>query len=290
MRILILGAAGTLGSTVFNYLSRNSDFSVMGTVRSKKDQLHFPIALHDNLLIIEDLLDETQLTRLLDKAKPDYVINCVGLIKQLPQASSAKLAVGVNAYFPHLLAFTCTQQHIRLIHFSTDCVFSGLTGNYCETDQPDAEDLYGRSKLLGELVDDPLCITLRTSLIGPELETQYSLLNWFLAQKNSVKGYQNTFFSGLTTLEIAKVLEKIMLSPQKLHGLYHLSADRISKYDLLELIKQEYLMKIDILPDDLVVLDRSLNSDRLRTQLGYVPPSWKTLIQEMHAFQEGLQV
>ena len=172
----------------------------------------------------------------------------------------------------------------RLIHMSTDCVFSGSVGMYTESTFPDANDLYGRSKYLGE-VDYLNAITLRTSIIGHELSGSKSLVCWFLSQMGSVKGFKKAIFSGLPTIEIAKVIRENVLPNTSLRGTYHLSVDPINKYDLLKLIARQYEKEIDIIPDESYVIDRSLNSERFRLATGFKPKPWPQLIKEMYEFK-----
>jgi dTDP-4-dehydrorhamnose reductase len=184
---------------------------------------------------------------------------------------------------PHRLARLAALVDARLIHVSTDCVFTGKKGDYRESDVPDAQDLYGRSKLLGE-VDYPNAITLRTSIIGTELRDAHGLVGWFLAQRGSVKGYSKAVFSGLPTVALAHVIRDYVLPNPALRGVWHVSAAPIAKYDLLKLVAAEYGMDIDIVPDDTLVIDRSLDSSRFRLETGWKPLSWPTLIASMRQF------
>ena len=195
--------------------------------------------------------------------KPDVVINCVGIIKQSDNSKHVLDSIPVNSLLPHRLSSLCRLLNARLIHFSTDCVFSGNKGSYLESDNPDPIDLYGRSKLIGEVMDQNT-ITLRTSIIGHELKSNKSLLNWFLSSQNEIKGYKNAFFSGLTTLEVAKVIEKYILPNPDINGLFHLASDRISKYDLLSKISEVYNHKIRIIPASTYVAS-SINQEAKAT-------------------------
>jgi len=223
------------------------------------------------------------LTRLFDSVKPDFVVNCVGIVKQLPQSNDPLAVLPINSLLPHRLARLCEIVGARLVHLSSDCVFSGKKGSYLESGVPDATDLYGRSKLLGE-VDYPHAITLRTSLIGHELQGARGLVNWFLTQEGSVRGFTKAIFSGLPTVEIARVIEEHVLPHPELHGVYHLSADPISKYDLLSTVKDVYGKQIEIIPDDSLAIDRSLDSTRFQEATGFVSKPWYELVQAMHDF------
>jgi dTDP-4-dehydrorhamnose reductase len=171
---------------------------------------------------------------------------------------------------------------VRLVHVSTDCVFSGEKGNYRENDPPDAADLYGRTKFLGE-VDIPGCVTLRTSIIGHELSGRHGLVEWFLAQEGTVKGFARAVFSGFPTVEMARIVAERILPYERLSGLYHVSSEPISKYDLLRLVAKEYGKRIGIERDEEFACDRSLDSSRFREAIGYEPPAWPELVARMRA-------
>ena len=227
-----------------------------------------------------DVRDEQAVARALRDFRPAVVVNAAGVIKQRMDAQAAAVAIEVNALFPHRLAQLCAAQGARVIHFSTDCVFSGERGRYAEADVPDARDLYGRSKLLGEL-DYPHCVTLRTSMIGRELARKSGLLEWFLSQSAPVRGYRRAVFSGLTTLELARVVERMIDTGRPAAGLYHVSAAPISKYELLQLVKAEFGLATEIRADDEVRVDRSLDSTRFRGETGYRPPDWQSMVREL---------
>ncbi|MCO7506512.1 MULTISPECIES: SDR family oxidoreductase [unclassified Pseudomonas] len=281
MRVLVLGASGMLGSAVLNALGQDASFEVFGTLRSASGMRYFAKRLHSQLISDVNVLELDTLVRTLENVKPDVVINCVGLIKQFVEAKDPLIALPLNSLFPHRLARLCGLAGIRLVHVSTDCVFSGCKGMYKEDDVSDAEDLYGKSKFLGELHHDSHAITLRTSIIGHELNSSVSLVDWFLSQQGSVKGYVNAIFSGLPTAELASVIKHYVLTRPELAGLYHVAADPISKHALLNLIAAQYGKVIEIVPDERVVIDRSLDAQRFNTATGYVVPGWKALIQTM---------
>jgi dTDP-4-dehydrorhamnose reductase len=224
-----------------------------------------------------------ELTRVVGSVQPDVIVNCIGLIKQLPLANDPLAALEINALLPHRLAHIARAARARLIHFSTDCVFSGKkTTTYTEDDQSDAEDLYGRSKFMGEVSYGPHTLTLRTSIIGRELYNGYGLVEWFLSQTRKVKGYQRAIFSGFTTGMIAKILMEHVLPNPQLTGLYHLSSEPISKYDLLQLINRIYGCGLEIASDTSVVCNRALDSRRFRATTGFKPPIWPEMVQAMH--------
>ena len=206
------------------------------------------------------------------------------MVKQLADANDPLQAVPINTLLPHRLAALCDVAGARLVHISTDCVFSGATGNYLETDFPDAYDLYGRSKFLGE-VDYPNAITLRTSIIGHELKGGRSLVGWFLSQEASVKGFTKAIFSGLPTMELATIVRDVVLDRRELRGLYHVAAKPINKFDLLSLLAKAYGKEIEIIPSDDLVIDRSLCGEKFRLATGYVAPEWPILVKRMAEFK-----
>lgn len=281
MKVLILGATGMLGSAVFRTLSQNPELEVHASLRDLSKAHNFEQKLQSNLIPGVDVLDADSLTGLLAKLKPAVVINCVGLIKQLGHAKDPLIALPLNAMFPHRLARLCALSETRVIHISTDCVFDGKKGGYLESDLSNAEDLYGKSKYMGELHDYPHAVTLRTSIIGHELGSSHSLIDWFLSQTGSVKGFSRAVFSGLPTVELARVIEQFVLPKPELTGLFHVAAEPISKLDLLTLVAQEYEKQIEIVPDEQLVIDRSLNGVRFQQASGYTAPAWPELIRRM---------
>lgn len=281
--ILVLGASGMLGHTVLRYLKLNRSQEVIGTVRSQAAVDLLPQPLRTSVVSGIDVQDVDGLTKLFAQVRPVAVINCVGLVKQRASAAAALEAIPINSLLPHRLLDLCRRMDARLIHISTDCVFAGTTGMYREDDAADARDLYGRSKLLGE-VQDPQALTLRTSIIGPELHSAQGLLCWFLSQRTGVKGFTRAFFSGLTTLELARVLCDVVLPRPRLSGLYHVAGERISKYDLLCLIGRVYGHGIEIEPSADLAIDRSLDAHKFLAATGYAALPWRELVRAMHEF------
>jgi dTDP-4-dehydrorhamnose reductase len=212
--------------------------------------------------------------------QPNVIINAVGIVKQRSIASESIPSLEINALLPHRLALIAASAGARLVHFSTDCVFSGREGNYSESHRPDPEDLYGYTKLLGEL-DAPHCVTLRTSLIGHELLRKKSLVDWFLAQRGTIRGFTRAIFSGFTTIEMSRIVEMIITKDRDLHGVWHVASEPIDKYSLLNLVKKYYGVATEIVPDDAFRCDRSLDSSRFRERLGYRPPPWEAMVEEM---------
>jgi dTDP-4-dehydrorhamnose reductase len=284
MRVLVLGATGMLGNAVLRLFADSPGFDVYGSARSNSGVRLLRGDLQARVKVGVDVENADSLARLFDVVRPNAVINCVGLVKQLAEADDPLAALPVNALLPHRLSRMCSLVGARLVHLSTDCVFAGNRGNYHEHDAPDAQDLYGRSKLLGEVVGAAHTITLRTSIIGHELSTEHGLVNWFLAQSGPVNGYRRAVFSGLPTVEVARIIRDYVLPNKQLNGLYQVSAAPIDKLSLLQLVATEYGRTTKIVPDDRVVIDRSLDSTRFRQTTGYIPPTWSELIQRMQAF------
>jgi dTDP-4-dehydrorhamnose reductase len=280
MKVLVVGASGMLGHAVLREFAGSPGCQAWGTLRSEKARALLPAALRDRALVGIDAQDDGALTRVFDQLRPDVVVNCVGVVKQLSAAGDPLEAIPLNSLLPHRLARQCARVGGRLVHVSTDCVFTGSRGNYREDDTPDAADLYGRSKLLGE-VDEPHAITLRTSIIGHELAGAHGLVGWFLSQKGPIKGFTRAIFSGLPTVTLARLIRDHVLPLPGLHGLYQVSAAAISKYDLLQLVGAAYDHHIEMVPDDKLKIDRSLDSTRFRQVTGWRPPGWPELIREM---------
>lgn len=281
MKVLVLGATGMLGHKLMQGLPHR--FETAGTVRGPAAAYtDHPVLGQMSLLGGVRAESFDSVVRALASDRPDTVINCIGVVKQLPTAKDALPSIAINALFPHRLAELCQAADTRLIHLSTDCVFSGRKGNYVEGDVSDAEDLYGRTKFLGEVSSEG-CLTLRTSMIGRELETSHGLLEWFLSQEGkTIRGYKRAIFSGFTTNALTEVIAQIIAEYQDVHGVWHVASEPISKFDLLSLVKQIYRLEIQIEPDETVVCDRSLNAERFRKATGFVPPSWPDMIEQMY--------
>ena len=282
-RILILGGTGMLGHLLLRYLSAYSEYDVHATARSLAGMAkHFP----EDLLarFRPDSVDANyfdSVIRALASVQPDVVINCIGIIKQLPLADDPLAAITVNALLPHRISLLSRTAGARVIHISTDCVFDGKKGMYTENDQSNAEDIYGRTKYLGEL-SYPHCVTLRTSIIGHELKGGYGLIEWFLSQTQKVRGFRKAIYSGFPTIELARIIRDYVLPNPELSGIYHVSSEPISKYDLLRLVAERYGKEIEIESYDDFVQDRSLDSSLFRKTTGYQPPSWDKLVEMMH--------
>ena len=281
-RVLILGITGMLGHTLFKEMNKNTNLEVFGTTRNKNGLENY--FTEDEMIKIRGNVDADNfetVIRAIASVQPTIIINCIGIIKQLPISKDPLTAITVNAQLPHKISLVARSANARFIHISTDCVFNGKKGNYTEKDHSNAEDLYGRTKFLGE-VAYPHCVTLRTSIIGHELKTNYSLVDWFMIQQNDVNGFTKAMYSGFPTIEIVNIISNYVIPNKNLTGLYHVSSDPISKFDLLNILKEIYKKDININPFSDFVLDRSMNSDKFKIATGYVAPSWNQLIENMY--------
>lgn len=281
-RILVVGASGMLGHRLVRGLS--ADFNVTGTVRGDAaDWAALPHFANATVLGSVDALDFSTVANAVETARPELVINAVGAIKQVADGKSAVPAIRLNALFPHQLAEAAGRAGARLITFSTDCVFSGKKGPYQETDTPDATDVYGRSKLLGE-VTAPGCLTLRSSIIGRELRGRHSLVDWFISQNGGrVKGFRGALYSGMTTGAASNLVTAILRTKPELEGLWQVAAQPINKYELLKLVRDAMGLTIDIAPDDDFHCDRRLDGSRFAQETGLALPSWPQMIADLAA-------
>jgi len=278
MKIIILGINGMIGSSIFIELSKNFNLEVLGTLRKVDFKSYFDSNLHKNILYFEEL---NNINLLLDKHKPNIIINCIGITKHAREINNIQNSIFVNSIFPHNLKDVCKNKNIRLIHISSDCVFLGQKGDYKDYDNSDCLDLYGKSKALGEINDDK-SVTIRTSTIGHELNSSFGLLEWFLLQKEECEGYKNAIFSGLTNIELSKVIMNKIIPNKNLTGIYNVGGNIISKFCLLEIIKSVYKKNINIKVNKEFVIDRSLNSNLFCSKTSYYPPSWIVQVEEMY--------
>jgi len=284
VKILVVGASGMIGSTVLRVMSENKDWEVFGTIRSASVKHFFPAEIAERLVNGVDVEYPDALMKVLDAIRPNVIINCAGLTKHKPEADDPLISLPINALMPHRLAGLCKMIGARLVHVSTDCVFSGEKGGYTETDFSDARDAYGKSKAMGE-VYYPHTITLRTSTIGHELQSKYGLLDWFLSQEGSCKGYKRAIFSGLPTVVFAQVIRDVVIPNVELSGLYHVAAKPINKFELLKMISSVYGKPIEIVADDIMVIDRSLDAACFSEATGYVAPEWEDMIKLMNTYK-----
>jgi len=278
--VLILGAAGMLGHKL--YQVHKNRFTVWATVRSSYTN-YAKYGIFDSNDIIDDV-DVNNFDKIVDilaGLRPDVVINCIGIIKQLKAAKDPIVSIHINSLLPHRLASLCQASNARFLHISTDCVFNGKKGSYTEEDPSDATDLYGRTKFLGE-TNRQGCLTLRTSIIGRELSTARGLIEWFLSnRKGKVKGFKRAIYTGFTTLALAEIVADVIENHPDLSGKYHVSSDPIDKYSLLCLVRDAFGIQIEIEPEINTVIDRSLDSRRFRSETRFKPPSWPEMIKQM---------
>lgn len=286
-KVLVLGAAGMLGHKLCQRLPMEG-YEVTATVRQPAVRYAIHDAVFGQARLIDgiDAMDFEKLAALITEEEPFAVVNCIGLIKQHREAENRRLAVALNSYLPHRLDALCSEAGARLIHFSTDCVFSGHKGHYRETDNSDAEDVYGRSKYLGE-TDAPAgdSVTLRSSIIGRELTgPKHGLFEWFLSQRGKrIGGFTKAIYTGFTTIEMTRVVAKVLVAERPLRGVYQVASQPISKFDLLQLLREigGYPVEIDANRD--FACDRSLVMDRFTDETGYVAPDWRPMLEEMIA-------
>ena len=279
MKVLVLGGDGMLGHELFRELRSRHEARV--TLRQPLSA-YAAKGLFDgaNAFAGVDARSPGRVEAVVEEFRPEAVVNAIGIVKQRPESEEALASIEVNALLPHRLALACRSAGARLIHLSTDCVFSGEKGGYREDDRPDAADLYGRSKLLGEVTEEG-ALTLRTSMIGLGLYRKTSLVDWFLAQKGRVQGYRKAIFSGLTTRELARVIGMLIERHPQASGLYHVSAAPISKYELLVKLRERLRAQLEIVPVDEPRIDRSLDSTRFRRVFDYQPPAWDPMLDEL---------
>jgi dTDP-4-dehydrorhamnose reductase len=280
MKILILGGDGMLGHCLLQTLQPRHDVRV--TLRATlPSYAKYGLFNGGNAFDCVDGCDDAAFRAVLQRWRPEAVVNCIGIVKQRSEAHSAIPSLEINSLLPHRLAVECRSIGARLVHLSTDCVFSGERGNYDEDDREDADDLYGRSKLLGEVAEAG-CVTLRTSIIGLELSRKASLVEWYLAQRGGIRGFTRAIYSGFTTHEMSRIIERVLVQHRELSGLWHVASEPISKYDLLcELTRLLSRTDISITADASFVCDRSLNGTRFIETTGYHAPSWPDMLTEL---------
>jgi dTDP-4-dehydrorhamnose reductase len=281
MKVLIFGGNGMLGHKLVQLLSKR--FDVVTTTRIDVSCFErLGIFQNTNVISGIDIRKQEQIARVFEEAKPEVVVNAIGIVKQVPTAKNLEDVLAVNAIFPHHLETACERTNSRLIHISTDCVFRGRKGNYKESDEPDAMDLYGRSKQIGEVVAKN-CLTIRTSILGRELGTSHGLLEWFLAQSGkTVAGFTEAIFSGFPTIVLAGIIADVIDKHCDLEGLFHVASEPLSKYDLLCLIRDRFKLNIKVEPSDEIKINRSLDSTLFRRRTNLLPPTWDEMIQQMY--------
>jgi dTDP-4-dehydrorhamnose reductase len=282
MKILILGGRGMLGHKVWQVC--RDGFDCRATIRGEAvpaaERATFP---PDETMAGVDAADFATVERAVDQAQPDVVVNAIGIVKQLDAAADPVISIEMNALFPHRLARLTAARGARLIHISTDCVYTGRAGRYTEDVPSDADDLYGRSKRLGEPTG-PGALTIRTSIVGRELQGAHGLVEWFLGRRGGrVKGFTRAWFSGLTTAALAGTIVRVIDRHPDVSGLYHVAADRISKHELLGLVNDAFGAGITIDADETFEIDRSLDAGRFRAATGWAPAPWPEMVARLAA-------
>jgi len=281
MRIVILGGTGLIGHKLFHKLSQRFDNVYSLIHRAKAEFTHYGIFSGANTIELVDASDFRVLDGILLALQPEVIINCIGVTKRHPDAKNPKSCLILNSLLSHVLAEWGVRHNARVIVFSTDCIFDGKLGNYTEESLPSAEDLYGRTKFLGEVCGSN-CLTLRTSFIGRELSAFTELLEWFIAQNNkTVQGFTNALYTGVSTLFLSNIVADLIEKHKNLSGLYHLSGESISKYDLLCLARDAFNLNIEVIPDDSFVCHRTLLGDRFRKVTGITVPSWQDMMSQL---------
>jgi len=283
MKILVLGGEGMLGHKMFQtlrFLYPDTGCTVAGSLADPFYR-EIPLFHQEDVVDRVDAMDLAAVRNTLNDLRPDCVVNCIGITKQREESKVAIPSITLNALLPHKLAEFAGKWGGRVIHFSTDCVFSGKQGNYTEDSPSDAEDLYGKSKYLGEVTSEN-ALTLRTSMIGRELMSFRSLLEWFLSQSGkTVRGFRRVIYSGVTTNYLSQLVGNLIADHPGLSGLYQVTSPPVSKHDLLSMIREAYGLRINILPDEQEVSDRSMVGEKFRKMTGYPSPEWPELITQL---------
>ncbi len=280
MRVLILGGDGMLGHRLFEHLRENHEVRV--TLRRELAAYErYGLFGPKNSYAGAEARDASRLLEVVADFRPEAVVNAIGIVKQRPAAEEVIPSLEINALLPHRLAVLCRAVGARLVHMSTDCVFSGRRGNYTEKDVSDAEDLYGKTKFLGE-VHDPGCVTLRTSIIGLELSRKSGLIEWFLAQRGEIRGFTRAVYTGLTTAEMSRIIERVLVEHPNLSGVWQVASEPINKHDLLvKFSKVLGRQDVSVKPDDSVQIDRSLSGVAFEKATDYHSPGWDEMLTEL---------
>jgi dTDP-4-dehydrorhamnose reductase len=279
-KVLVFGATGMLGHKLYQVLRKTYD--VVGTIRTGYKTISRYGFMEPTILVPRfDAMDFNAVRQVIDSIRPDVVVNCIGIINKLVDKAGPEATTKLNAELPHEIHRLCQPKGIRLIHISTDCVFSGKKGNYSEDDPSDVTDLYGQTKYRGEVKGEG-ALTIRTSIIGRELNTSNGLLEWLISNKSGkVNGWANAIFSGFPTLHLSRIIADIIENHPGLSGLYNVSSEPINKYTLLVLINQAFNLGVEINSVSEPVEDRSLDSTRFRKSTGFVPLPWQQMIKEL---------
>lgn len=280
MRILIFGAGGMLGHKLIQQLSPK--FDTWGTIRGDYSSVErYNIFDRERIVESVDVENAESIENAISRVHPNVVINAVGVIKQLPTSNDVVKTLMTNAIFPHRVATLTGKYGFRLITVSTDCVFDGAKGGYTDGDVSNATDLYGKSKSLGE-VNLENCLTIRTSIIGRELGTQHSLVEWILSNRGKqIKGFTNAIYSGFPTIIFADIIANLIVNQTNLTGIYNVASEPINKFDLVSLINKQYNAGIEVIPDGELKIDRSLDATRFNQLTGFRPQPWSEMIWKM---------
>jgi dTDP-4-dehydrorhamnose reductase len=284
VKVLVLGATGLLGNAVFRSMAKAPDVQVVGTIRREAARAKFAPELAAYLTVVEDAGNPDRLARLFDEARPDVVINCIAVGRPAP--ADPMRSILIHSVLPRRLSHLCMVAGSRLIQIGSDGVFSGKRGGYTENDAPDADDIYGISKQLGE-VTEAHAITLRTSIIGHELQSGSGLVEWFLSQQGQCRGYTRAIFSGFPSIVLADLIRDVVIPRPDLNGLYHVATRPISKFDLLRLVAERYGKTVELIPDHRPGPNLSLVADRFEKATGYVAPNWPMLVDLMYCDRFG---
>jgi dTDP-4-dehydrorhamnose reductase len=269
-----------LGHKLYQVLSPS--FDVTGTIRGEYRNISkYGFFQPSKITPHVDAMKIDSVGQVIKETNPEVVINCIGVVKSLVEQVGTPATIWLNSQFPYQLSRICRDIGIRLIHISTDCVFSGRKGNYRENDPSDAEDIYGKTKYLGEIVEEG-ALTIRTSIIGMELHSANGLLEWFLSNRGGqVQGYSNAIFSGFSTLHLSRIIADIMEKHKNLSGIYHVASEPISKFELLTLINNAMGLNIEIKEYPDVHIDRSLDATLFRKETGFRPLPWQKMVEEL---------
>jgi dTDP-4-dehydrorhamnose reductase len=281
MKVVVLGVSGLIGHKLFQVLSQK--FETFGTIRGvKKDYSHAPFFENKNIIENVDAFNMKNMQRTLNEIDPDVVLNCIGITKRKKEINNHYKAIYVNSLFPHMLAEWSKKTNKRVIHFSTDCVFNGVDGDYTEDSNPNAEDMYGKTKALGE-INYNHTLTIRSSFVGRELFSHTEILDWFLLQQSKViKGYTDTLYTGVSTLVLSRIVSEIIEHHPRLCGLRQLAIEKpVSKFDLLNIAKKSFDKKTEIIPDENISIYANLNGKKLQKELAYELPSWEVMMDEL---------
>lgn len=286
MRILVLGGTGLIGNRLTRQLRQNADVYASTRTSSVEMPVLENILEPNKWIFGLDATDFQFLEAEIKRLKPDVIVNCVGVVKQQINSKNVEATILLNSVLPWRLSRFAEKYDFKLINFSTDCVFSGEIGKYKESSTPDAVDLYGRSKILGEL-NNAHVLTVRTSFVGREIKTFTNLFEWVQrCRSNKIVGYKQVIYSGLTTQAISEVIEKLIFDFSALTGLWHVSSEPISKYDLICLLNNSLNLKLDIESSEEIFCDRSLDSTAFASKTGLVVPNWITMVERYALEQE----